>query len=194
MQLDEPGRGSVSAMTSRSTCGWIRRPTHGCEALRGVDERTLADLIYEFGEEPPLAAASPGQSSPRAGSPRSRTRDSSQTSCGARFRARGTCESIRRRGRFRPFASGSTANSGARCVPRRGGTTVGGERANGPDHLPFAGGRIAKHTLRALQAEGFGLGFARSGRSCQAKRKSNATEGEERQAPRRGDRTGVMKR
>jgi 16S rRNA (cytosine1402-N4)-methyltransferase len=52
MQLDEPGRGfsfrqdDPLDMRMDTTAG----PT-AAEALRGVDERTLADLIYEFGEE-----------------------------------------------------------------------------------------------------------------------------------------------
>src|SRR6185295_3538207 len=52
MQLDEPGRGfsfrqdDPLDMRMDTTAG----PT-AAEALRDVDERTLADLIYEFGEE-----------------------------------------------------------------------------------------------------------------------------------------------
>ena len=52
MQLDAPGRGfsfrqnDPLDMRMDTTAG----PT-AAEALRGVDERTLADLIYEFGEE-----------------------------------------------------------------------------------------------------------------------------------------------
>ena len=52
MQLDEPGRGfsfrhdDPLDMRMDTTAG----PT-AAEALRGVDERSLADLIYEFGEE-----------------------------------------------------------------------------------------------------------------------------------------------
>jgi 16S rRNA (cytosine1402-N4)-methyltransferase len=52
MQLDEPGRGfsfrqdDPLDMRMDTSAG----PT-AAEALRGVDERTLADLIYEFGEE-----------------------------------------------------------------------------------------------------------------------------------------------
>src|SRR6267142_2888397 len=52
MQLDEPGRGfsfrqdDPLDMRMDTTAG----PT-AAEALRGVDERTLANLIYEFGEE-----------------------------------------------------------------------------------------------------------------------------------------------
>ncbi|MBM3818131.1 MAG: 16S rRNA (cytosine(1402)-N(4))-methyltransferase RsmH [Acidimicrobiia bacterium] len=52
MQLDEPGRGfsfrrdEALDMRMDRTAG----PT-AAEALRGADERTLADVIYEFGEE-----------------------------------------------------------------------------------------------------------------------------------------------
>jgi 16S rRNA (cytosine1402-N4)-methyltransferase len=52
MQLDEPGRGfsfrhdDPLDMRMDTTAG----PT-AADAIRGVDERTLADLIYEFGEE-----------------------------------------------------------------------------------------------------------------------------------------------
>src|SRR5258706_1445408 len=52
MQLDEPGRGfsfrqdDPLDMRMDTTAG----PT-AAEALREVDERALADLIYEFGEE-----------------------------------------------------------------------------------------------------------------------------------------------
>jgi len=52
MQLDAPGRGfsfrqdDPLDMRMDTTAG----PT-AAEALRGVDDRTLADLIYEFGEE-----------------------------------------------------------------------------------------------------------------------------------------------
>jgi 16S rRNA (cytosine1402-N4)-methyltransferase len=52
MQLDEPGRGfsfrrdEPLDMRMDTTAG----PT-AAEAIRGADERTLADVIYEFGEE-----------------------------------------------------------------------------------------------------------------------------------------------
>ncbi len=52
MQLDAKGAASVFAATSRSTCGWTargaRRPR---KCSIGVDEKELADVIYQFGEE-----------------------------------------------------------------------------------------------------------------------------------------------
>ena len=39
-------------MTSRSTCGWTaRRGETAAELIDQVDEKTLADAIYQFGEE-----------------------------------------------------------------------------------------------------------------------------------------------
>jgi 16S rRNA (cytosine1402-N4)-methyltransferase len=106
MQLDEPGRGfsfrrdDPLDMRMDRTSG----PT-AAEAIRDADERTLADVIYEFGEERHsrrIARAlieAPGEAA-------SRRRDSWPTSCGGRFRARGTHESIRRRGPSRRSGSG----------------------------------------------------------------------------------------
>ena len=44
--------GSAFVVTSRSTCGWTRRggPT-AADLLASIDERELADVIYQFGEE-----------------------------------------------------------------------------------------------------------------------------------------------
>ena len=47
-----PDAGSASGAMSRSTCGWTRRRVRRRRRRYGeADERTLADVIYEFGEE-----------------------------------------------------------------------------------------------------------------------------------------------
>ena len=99
--------GSASGATSRSTCAWIHpAATTAAEMLAAADEQTLADVIYEFGEERHarrvaraiVAGAVAGADHRRPGG--------SPTSFAGRFRARGTRGSIRRRARSRRSASG----------------------------------------------------------------------------------------
>ena len=156
MQLDAPGRGFSfrrdEPLDMRMDTIERARPRPRCS--HPSTSRTLADVIYEFGEERHarrIARAIVDGGKTR----RSRRRGSWPTSCGGRFRARGTRASIRRRGRSRRFASGSTASSRgwtafSREPPRR--LAPGGRLVVMTFHS--LEDRVVKHTLRALQAAG----------------------------------------
>ena len=108
MQLDAPGRGfsfrrdEPLDMRMDTIAAARRRPRR----WRAADEQTLADVIYEFGEERHARRVARAIVAARDAGADRRRRGSSPTSCGGRFRARGTRGSIRRRGRSRRSASG----------------------------------------------------------------------------------------
>ena len=158
MQLDEPGRGfsfrqdDPLDMRMDTTAG----PT-AAEALRGVDERTLADLIYEFGEERhsrriaraivaarergPIETTGQLAEIVRRAIPRKgymRIDPATRTFQALRIWVNGELEGL----------DGFLTD-----VARR--LAVNGRMAVITFHS--LEDRIAKHTLRALQAEGFGL-------------------------------------
>jgi 16S rRNA (cytosine1402-N4)-methyltransferase len=158
MQLDEPGRGfsfrqdDPLDMRMDTTAG----PT-AAEALRGVDERTLADLIYEFGEErhsrriaraivaarerAPIETTGQLAEIVRRAIPRKgymRIDPATRTFQALRIWVNGELEGL----------DGFLTD-----VARR--LAVNGRMAVITFHS--LEDRIAKHTLRALQAEGFGL-------------------------------------
>jgi len=158
MQLDEPGRGfsfrqdDPLDMRMDTTAG----PT-AAEALREVDERTLADLIYEFGEErhsrriaraivaareqAPLDTTGRLADIVRRAIPRkgySRIDPATRTFQAIRIWVNGELEGL---DAFLADVARRLAMNGRLAV------------------ITFHSleDRIAKHTLRALQAEGFGL-------------------------------------
>jgi len=158
MQLDAPGRGfsfrqdDPLDMRMDTTAG----PT-AAEALRGVDERTLADLIYEFGEERhsrriARAIVAAREQAPidttgrladivRRAIPRkgySRIDPATRTFQAIRIWVNGELDGL-----------DTFLADVARRLAVNGRMTV----------ITFHSleDRIAKHTLRALQAEGFGL-------------------------------------
>jgi len=158
MQLDGPGRGfsfrqdDPLDMRMDTTAG----PT-AAEALRGVDERTLADLIYEFGEErhsrriaraivaareqAPIETTGQLAEIVRRAIPRKgymRIDPATRTFQALRIWVNGELEGL----------DGFLTD-----VARR--LAVNGRMAVITFHS--LEDRIAKHTLRALQAEGFGL-------------------------------------
>jgi 16S rRNA (cytosine1402-N4)-methyltransferase len=158
MQLDEPGRGfsfrqdDPLDMRMDTTAG----PT-AAEALRGVDERTLADLIYEFGEErhsrriaraivaareqAPLETTGQLADIVRRAIPRkgySRIDPATRTFQAIRIWVNGELEGL----------DGFLGDAARRLA-------VNGRLAVITFHS--LEDRIAKHTLRALQAEAFGL-------------------------------------
>ena len=158
MQLDEPGRGfsfrqdDPLDMRMDTTAG----PT-AAEALREVDERTLADLIYEFGEErhsrriaraivaareqAPLDTTGRLADVVRRAIPRkgySRIDPATRTFQAIRIWVNAELEGL---------------DTFLADVARR--LAVNGRLAVITFHS--LEDRIAKHTLRALQAEGFGL-------------------------------------
>jgi 16S rRNA (cytosine1402-N4)-methyltransferase len=157
-QLDEPGRGfsfrqdDPLDMRMDTTAG----PT-AAEALRGVDERTLADLIYEFGEErhsrriaraivaareqAPLETTGQLADIVRRAIPRkgySRIDPATRTFQAIRIWVNGELEGL----------DGFLGDAARRLA-------VNGRLAVITFHS--LEDRIAKHTLRALQAEAFGL-------------------------------------
>ena len=158
MQLDEPGRGfsfrqdDPLDMRMDTTAG----PT-AAEALREVDERTLADLIYEFGEErhsrriaraivaareqAPLDTTGRLADIVRRAIPRkgySRIDPATRTFQAIRIWVNGELEGL----------DGFLGDAARRLA-------VNGRLAVITFHS--LEDRIAKHTLRALQAEAFGL-------------------------------------
>jgi len=158
MQLDEPGRGfsfrqdDPLDMRMDTTAG----PT-AAEALRGVDERTLANLIYEFGEERHSRRIARGIVA-------ARERASIETT---RQLADIVRRAIPRKGYSRIDPATRTFQAIRIWVNREleGLDAFLGDAAR---RLAVNGrmavitfhsleDRIAKHTLRALQAEGFGL-------------------------------------
>ncbi|HKC56190.1 MAG TPA: 16S rRNA (cytosine(1402)-N(4))-methyltransferase RsmH [Vicinamibacterales bacterium] len=158
MQLDEPGRGfsfrqdDPLDMRMDTTAG----PT-AAEALRGVDERTLADLIYEFGEE-------------------RHSRRIARAIVAARERAslettRQLADIVRRaipRKGYSRIDPATRTFQAIRIWVNRELEGLDGFLGDAARRLAVNGrmavitfhsleDRIAKHTLRALQAEGFGL-------------------------------------
>src|SRR6185436_2144480 len=103
MQLDAPDRGFSFRRDEPLDMRMDRSSgATAADMLAAVDERALADVIYEFGEERharPVALAE------------SRRRVGWRTSFGKRCRARGIRALIRRRGRFKRFVFGSIASS-----------------------------------------------------------------------------------
>jgi len=158
MQLDEPGRGfsfrhdEPLDMRMDTTAG----PT-AAEALRGVDERTLADLIYEFGEERHSRRIARAIVAARGQSPIQTTGQLADI----------VRRAIPRKGYMRIDPATRTFQAVRIWVNREleGLDAFLGEAArrlavNGRMALitfHSLEDRIAKHTLRALQAEGFGL-------------------------------------
>jgi 16S rRNA (cytosine1402-N4)-methyltransferase len=158
MQLDGPGRGfsfrqdDPLDMRMDTTAG----PT-AAEALREVDERTLADLIYEFGEE---------RHSRRIARAIVAAREQAPLDTTGRL-ADIVRRAIPRKGYSRIDPATRTFQAIRIWVNREleGLDTLLGDVAR---RLAVNGrlavitfhsleDRIAKHTLRALQAEGFGL-------------------------------------
>jgi 16S rRNA (cytosine1402-N4)-methyltransferase len=158
MQLDEPGRGfsfrqdDPLDMRMDTTAG----PT-AAEALRGVDERTLANLIYEFGEE---------RHSRRIARAIVAAREQAPLDTTGRL-ADIVRRAIPRKGYSRIDPATRTFQAIRIWVNREleGLDAFLGDVAR---RLAVNGrlavitfhsleDRIAKHTLRALQAEGFGL-------------------------------------
>ena len=158
MQLDAPGRGfsfrqdDVLDMRMDTTAG----PT-AAEALRGVDERTLADLIYEFGEERHSRRIARAIVAAREQAPLETTGQLADI----------VRRAIPRKGYMRIDPATRTFQAIRIWVNREleGLDTFLGDAAR---RLAANGrmavitfhsleDRIAKHTLRALQAEGFGL-------------------------------------
>jgi 16S rRNA (cytosine1402-N4)-methyltransferase len=158
MQLDAPGRGfsfrrdEALDMRMDTTAG----PT-AAEALRAVDERTLADLIYEFGEE---------RHSRRIARAIVAAREQATIETTGQL-ADIVRRAIPRKGYMRIDPATRTFQAIRIWVNREleGLDTFLGDAAR---RLAANGrmavitfhsleDRIAKHTLRALQAEGFGL-------------------------------------
>ena len=108
MQLDDAvARDSVFGRAGRSTCAWIgRAASRWRRGSTSVDDETLADVIYRFGEERQFAAGGALDS----GGPRPRRAHDDRRSRRRRpdvARAAGSGSgSIRRRGRFRRCGSG----------------------------------------------------------------------------------------
>ena len=158
MQLDEPGRGfsfrqdDPLDMRMDTTAG----PT-AAEALRGVDERTLADLIYEFGEERHSRRIARAIVAAREQAPIERTGQLAEIVRRAIPRkgytridpATRTFQAIRIWVNRELEGLDSFLGDAARRLAVNGRMAV----------ITFHSleDRIAKHTLRALQAEGFGL-------------------------------------
>jgi len=158
MQLDEPGRGfsfrqdDPLDMRMDTTAG----PT-AAEALRGVDERTLANLIYEFGEERHSRRIARGIVA-------ARERASIETT---RQLADIVRRAIPRKGYSRIDPATRTFQA-IRIWVNRELEGLDGFLGDAARRMAVNGrmavitfhsleDRIAKHTLRALQAEGFGL-------------------------------------
>ena len=158
MQLDEPGRGfsfrqdDPLDMRMDTTAG----PT-AAEALRGVDERTLADLIYEFGEERHSRRIARAIVAARERAPIERTGQLAEIVRRAIPRkgysridpATRTFQAIR------IWVNGELEGLDAFLADVARRLAVNGRLAVITFHS--LEDRIAKHTLRALQAEGFGL-------------------------------------
>jgi len=158
MQLDGPGRGfsfrqdDPLDMRMDTTAG----PT-AAEALRGVDERTLADLIYEFGEERHSRRIARAIVAARERAPIERTGQLAEIVRRAIPRkgysridpATRTFQAIRIWVNRELEGLDSFLGDAARRLAVNGRMVV----------ITFHSleDRIAKHTLRALQAEGFGL-------------------------------------
>jgi 16S rRNA (cytosine1402-N4)-methyltransferase len=158
MQLDEPGRGfsfrqdDPLDMRMDTTAG----PT-AAEALRGVDERTLANLIYEFGEE---------RHSRRIARAIVAAREQAPLDTTGRL-ADIVRRAIPRKGYSRIDPATRTFQA-IRIWVNRELEGLDGFLGDAARRLAVNGrmavitfhsleDRIAKHTLRALQAEGFGL-------------------------------------
>jgi 16S rRNA (cytosine1402-N4)-methyltransferase len=158
MQLDDPGRGfsfrvdEPLDMRMDTTAG----PT-AAEALRGVDERTLADLIYEFGEERHSRRVARAIVAARERSPIETTGQLAEI----------VRRAIPRKGYMRIDPATRTFQAVRIWVNREleGLDVFLGDAAR---RLAVNGrlvvitfhsleDRIAKHTLRALAADGFGL-------------------------------------
>jgi 16S rRNA (cytosine1402-N4)-methyltransferase len=158
MQLDAPGRGfsfrrdEALDMRMDTTAG----PT-AAEALRAVDERTLADLIYEFGEERHSRRIARAIVAAREQAPIETTGQLADI----------VRRAIPRKGYMRIDPATRTFQAVRIWVNREleGLDTFLGDAAR---RLAVNGrmavitfhsleDRIAKHTLRALQAERFGL-------------------------------------
>jgi 16S rRNA (cytosine1402-N4)-methyltransferase len=158
MQLDEPGRGfsfrqdDPLDMRMDTTAG----PT-AAEALRGVDERTLADLIYEFGEERHSRRVARAIVAARERASLETTRQLADI----------VRRAIPRKGYSRIDPATRTFQA-IRIWVNRELEGLDGFLGDAARRLAVNGrmavitfhsleDRIAKHTLRALQAEGFGL-------------------------------------
>ena len=158
MQLDEPGRGfsfrqdDPLDMRMDTTAG----PT-AAEALRAVDERTLADLIYEFGEERHSRRIARAIVAARERAPLERTGQLAEV----------VRRAIPRKGYSRIDPATRTFQA-IRIWVNRELEGLDGFLGDAARRLATNGrmavitfhsleDRIAKHTLRALQAEGFGL-------------------------------------
>ena len=158
MQLDEPGRGfsfrqdDPLDMRMDTTAG----PT-AAEALRGVDERTLADLIYEFGEERHSRRIARAIVAAREQAPIETTGQLAEI----------VRRAIPRKGYMRIDPATRTFQA-VRIWVNRELEGLDGFLGDATRRLAVHGrlavitfhsleDRIAKHTLRALQAEGFGL-------------------------------------
>ena len=156
MQLDAPGRGfsfrrdEPLDMRMDTSAG----PT-AAEALAGADEKTLADVIYELGEDRHARRIARAIVAARAARAHRRRPGGWPTSCAGRCRGAATRASIRPRARFRRCASGSTASStgwATACGAAAARLAPGGRLVVITFHS--LEDRIVKHVLRSLQAAG----------------------------------------
>ncbi len=155
--LDERGVGQVNGLLADLGISSMQAGPTAAEALRGVDERTLADLIYEFGEE-------------------RHSRRIARAIVAARERAslettRQLADIVRRaipRKGYSRIDPATRTFQAIRIWVNRELEGLDGFLGDAARRLAVNGrmavitfhsleDRIAKHTLRALQAEGFGL-------------------------------------
>ena len=166
---------SASAATSRWTCGWIARrgrPRPICCATIDETRARRRDLPVRRGAV--LAAHRARHRRARADGADRDDRRSWPRSCAGRCRGAAISASIRRRGRFRRCASGSTASSrgSTRSSPApRAGCCAG--RAAGRHHVPLArGSHREAHVPRARASRRRRCACSRKRPSCRATTKS----------------------
>ena len=131
LQLDAPGRGfsfrrdEPLDMRMDTSAG-----VTAAEAIARADERTLADVIYRFGEERYARRVARAIVAARARGGIDTTGELADARQAGHPAQRLVSASIRRRGRFRPSVSGSTASSTG-STRSRGGRGPAERRAAG---------------------------------------------------------------